>query len=165
MNHRPSMGLAVLSVVVAVGYVTGMGWTMYGTQADWPFWTWVLLGVGAPLLWFVMVDERARAHWVVGLLVGLGVGLAIFGWIGDGALLHDAPYGGAEAYYGITYEWTTNTLRFGTTIPGGDYPARVHPNRLLLIGATLLTSLGISLGLTAHTTDANPAPPDSTGAA
>ena len=163
MRHPP-LKIGILSVVVAVGYVAGLGWTMYGMQPLWPFWTWVLIGVGAPLLWLVIVDERSRSHWVAGLLVGLGVGLTILGWIGSGVVSDLSAYGGEDVYYGITYDWASNTLRFGETMPEANYPAHVHPNRSLLAGSTLLIVLGISLGLMDRTADAESAPPESTGA-
>lgn len=163
MNRRASLRLAVLSVVVAVGYIAGVGWTMYGMQADWPFLTWVLLGVGAVLLWLVMVGERTRPQWGAGLLVGLGLCLAILGWIGSGAGGAIPAYGGDDVYWAITYDWASNTLRFGETIPSARPPVRVHPNRALLLGGTLLTALGLSLGLTDRTMDAHPASPESAG--
>lgn len=155
--------MGVLSVVVAVGYVAGLGWTLYGMHADWPFLTWVLLGVGAVLLWLAFVDERTRSQWVATLLVGLGLCLAILGWIGSGAAGTLPAYGGDEVYWAITYDWASNTLRFGNTIPSADPTVRVHPNRALLLGGTLLTALGLALGLTAQTTDATPTPTESTG--
>lgn len=150
------VGMAVVALLSTVGYVAGLGWTLYGMQPLWPFWAWVLLGVGALLLWLVRVDERSRSHWVAGLLVGLGVGLAIFGWIGDGGVGSGPVYVGEEVYYGMMYEWTSNTLHFGRTIPGGDYPARVHPNRALLVAGTLLTTTGVFLGIRQRTLHTNP---------
>lgn len=152
------MRIAVLSSIVAVGYVAGLGWTMYGMQPLWPFWTWVLIGVGSLLLWLITTDKRTRETYVSAILIGLGVGLVFTGLIGSGVVSDLTAYYGEDVYYGITYDWTTNTLRFGKTIPEGHYPAHVHPNRPLILGGTLLATLGIYLGFTDRIKDANSAP-------
>jgi len=125
---------AVFGLLASLTYVN-FG-TAFGFQTNVLLYTTSALVFGALLsTWFLNWNQRIGA-----VAVMLGLVLFAYAITGGGYGCNDARYP-PEAEHGITYDWTTNTLKFGDNIHGTSYRCTAHPVR-----AGVLLSHGLVSG-------------------
>ena len=133
--------IAVVFLAV-FGFLAGLTYVNFGTAAGLQMnilpYTVIALLLGVLLsTWFLNWNQRIGA---VGVIFGLALFLyAITGGSYGCTALGYPP----EAEHKITYDWATNTLKFGDNLHGTNYRCTAHPAQAGLLLSYVLISGGL----------------------